>query len=141
MNTNRTQHHLMLCCLLKHYFLRINPWKEKQEVDLVVRFSLCSSAQLLSNVQLSVTPWIVACQAFLSITNFWSLLKLMYIEVVMPSNHLILCRPLLLLPSTFPSIRVFSNESALCIRRLKYWNFSIRYLPPEKPVCRTRSNS
>ena len=90
MNTNRTQHHLMLCCLLKHYFLRINPWKEKQEVDLVVRFSLCSSAQLLSNVQLSVTPWIVACQAFLSITNFWSLLKLMSIESVMPSNHLIL---------------------------------------------------
>ena len=103
MNTNRTQHHLMLCCLLKHYFLRINPWKEKQEVDLVVRFSLCSSAQLLSNVQLSVTPWIVACQAFLSITNFWSLLKLMSIQSVMPSNHLILCHPLLLL-SIFPSI-------------------------------------
>ena len=110
MNTNRTQHHLMLCCLLKHYFLRINPWKEKQEVDLVVRFSLCSSAQLLSNVQLSVTPWIVACQAFLSITNFWSLLKFISTELVMPSNHLILCCSLLLLPSIFPSIRVFSNE-------------------------------
>ena len=129
MNTNRTQHHLMLYCLLKHYFLRINPWKEKQEVDLVVRFSLCSSAQLLSNVQLSVTPWIVACQAFLSITNFWSLLKLMSIQSVMPSNHLILCHPLLLL-SIFPSIiRVFSNESALFIRWPKYWSFSFSISP------------
>ena len=112
-NTNRTQHHLMLCCLLKHYFLRINPWKEKQEVDFVVRFSFCSSAQLLSNVQLIVTPWFAACRVFLSITNSWRLLKLMFIQSVMPSNHLILCHPLLLLLSTFPSIRVFSNESVL----------------------------
>ena len=112
-NTNRTQHHLMLCCLLKHYFLRINPWKEKQEVDFVVRFSFCSSAQLLSNVQLIVTLWFAACRVFLSITNSWRLLKLMFIQSVMPSNHLILCHPLLLLLSTFPSIRVFSNESVL----------------------------
>ena len=112
-NTNRTQHHLMLCCLLKHYFLRINPWKEKQEVDFVVRFSFCSSAQLLSNVQLIVTLWFAACRVFLSITNSWRLLKLMFIQSVMPSNHLILCHPLLLLLSTFPSIRVFSNESAV----------------------------
>ena len=112
-NTNRTQHHLMLCCLLKHYFLRINPWKEKQEVDFVVRFSFCSSAQLLSNVQLIVTPWFAACRVFLSITNSWRLLKLMFIQSVMPSNPLILCHPLLLLLSTFPSIRVFSNESVL----------------------------
>ena len=73
---------------------------------------------------LFVTPWIVAHQAFLSITNSWSLLKLMSIESVMPSNHLILCCPLLLRPSIFPSIRVFSNESALQIRWPKYWSFS-----------------
>ena len=72
--------------------------------------------QLLSCVSLFVTPWTAACQTPLSFTISWSLLKLMSIESVMPSNHLILCRPLLLLPSIFPSIRVFSNESALCIR-------------------------
>ena len=86
------------------------------------------SVQSLSHVQLFVTPWTAAGQASLSITNFWSLLKLMSIGSVMPSNHLILCYPLLLLPSIFPSIRVFSNESVLCIRWPKYWsfNFSIR---------------
>ena len=72
-----------------------------------------TSVQLLSHVQLFATPWTAACQAFLSITNSWSLLKLMSIESVMPSNHLILSRPFLLLPSIFPNIRVFSNESAL----------------------------
>ena len=72
----------------------------------------------------SVTPWTAACQASLSITNSWGLLKLMPIGLVMPSNHLILCCPLLLLPSVFPSIRVFSNESSLCIRCPKYWGFS-----------------
>ena len=75
-----------------------------------------SSVQSLRVVRLFVTPWAAACQATLSITNSWSLLKLMSIELVMPSNHLILCCPLLLLPSIFPSIRVFSNESALWIR-------------------------
>ena len=75
-----------------------------------------SSVQSLSRVRLFATPWTTACQASMSITNFWSLLKLMSIELVMPSNHLILCRPLLLLPSIFPSIRVFSNESVLRIR-------------------------
>ena len=79
--------------------------------------------QSLSHVQLFATPWTAAHQAFLSITNSWSSLKLMSIKLVMPSNHLNLCRPLLLLPSTFPSIRVFSNESALCIRWPKYWSF------------------
>ena len=81
------------------------------------------SVQLLSCVQLFVTPWTVACQASLSITSSWNLLKLMSIESVMPSNHLILCCPLLLL-SILPSIRVFSNESVLCIRWPKYGNFS-----------------
>ena len=79
---------------------------------------------MLSRVRLFATPWKAALQAFLSITNSWSLLKLMSIESVMPSNHLILCNPLLLLPSIFPSMRVFSNESALCIRWPKYWSFS-----------------
>ena len=76
-----------------------------------------------------MTPWTAAHQASLSITNSLSLLKLMSIELVMPSNHLILCHPLLLLLSTFPSIRVFSNESALCIRWLKYWGFSFSISP------------
>ena len=76
-----------------------------------------------------MTPWTEARQASLSITNSWSLLKLVCIELVMPSNHLILCRPLLLLPSIFPSIRVLSNESVLCIMWLKYWSFSFNISP------------
>ena len=90
---------------------------------------LDSSVQLLSHVQLFATPWTTARQASLSITNFPSLLKPMSIELVMPSSHLILCRPLLLLPSVFPSIRVFSNELALCIRWPKYWSFSFSISP------------
>ena len=78
----------------------------------------------LSHVQVFVTSWTAACQASLSLTISQSLLKLMSIESVMPSNHLILCRPLLLLPSIFPSIRVFSSESALCMRWPKYQGFS-----------------
>ena len=78
----------------------------------------------LSHVRLFVTPWTAACQASLSSTVSQSLLKLLSIELMMPSNHLILCRPLLLLPSIFPSIRVFSNESDLCIRWPKCWSFS-----------------
>ena len=85
-----------------------------------------SSVQLFSCVQLFATPWTVARQASLSITNSWSLPKLMSIESVMPFNHLILCHPLLLLPLIFPSIRVFSNESALHIRWPKYWSFSFK---------------
>ena len=80
-------------------------------------------------VRLFVTPWIAACQASLSISNSQSLLKLMSIESVMPSNYLILCHPLLLLPSIFPSIRVFSNESVLRIRCQKYWSFSFSISP------------
>ena len=85
--------------------------------------------QLLSRVHLFVTPWTAACQASLSSTISQSLLKLMSIESVMPSNHLILCRPLLLLPSIFPSIRVFSNASALPTRWPKYWSFSFSISP------------
>ena len=87
------------------------------------------SVQLLSHVQLFVTPWTAAHQASLSIANSWSLHKLMSIELVMPSNHLVLCRPLLLLPSIFPSIRVFSNESVLHIRWPKYCSFSFSISP------------
>ena len=92
-------------------------------------YNLFSSVQLLSHVRLFVTPWTAACQASLSITNSQNLFKLMSIESVMPSSHFIFCRPLLLLPSIFPSIRVFSNESVLCIRRPKYWSFSISSSP------------
>ena len=87
--------------------------------------SVSQSVQSLSCVQFFVTPWTAACQASLSTTNSWSLLKLMSIESVMPSNHLILGHPLLLLPSIFPSISIFSNQSVLCIRWPKYWSFSI----------------
>ena len=85
--------------------------------------------QLLRSVRLFETPWTAACQATLTITNSQSLPKPQYIELVMPSNHLILCRPLLLLPSIFPSIRVFSKESAFCIRWPKYWSFSFNISP------------
>ena len=90
---------------------------------------LSQSVQLLNCLQLFATPWTAALQASLSITNLHSLLKLIPIESVMPSNHLILCCPLLLPPSIFPSIRVFSNESVLCIRWPKYWSFSFSISP------------
>ena len=90
---------------------------------------MACSVQLLSSVQLFATPWTAACRASLPITNSQSLLKLTSIELVMPSNHLILCRPLLLLPSIFPSIRVFSSQSVLCIRWPNYWNFSYSISP------------
>ena len=98
----------------------INREKHSQPLVVVV--------QLLSHVQLFVTPWTTACQASLSFTISLSLFKLMSIESVMPSNHLILCRPLLL-SSIFPDIRVFSNELALCIRWAKYWSFSFSTSP------------
>ena len=91
--------------------------------------SSVQSVQSLSPVQLFATPWTAACQASLSINNSWSLLKLMSIESAMPSNHLILCRPLLLLPSIFPKITVFSSESVLCIRRPKYQSFTFSISP------------
>ena len=100
-------------------------------VSIIVQIILqyISSVQSLSHVQFSATPWTAAHEASLSFTNSWSLLKLMSIESVMPSNHLILCCPLLLLPSIFPSIRVFFNESALLIRWPKYWSFSCSISP------------
>ena len=92
----------------------------------ILIFCICCSSV---HVQLFATPWTAALQVSLSIANSWSLLKLMSTELVMPSNHLIFCCPLLLLPSVFPSIRVFSNESALLIRWSKYWNFSFSNSP------------
>ena len=96
-------------------------WTSGEDLDVFLQ-----SVQLLSCVQLFATPWTAACQASLSVTNSWSLLKLKSIKSVMPSNHLILCHHLLLLPSIFPSIRVFSNESVFHIRWPKYWSFSFK---------------
>ena len=96
---------------------------------------IVSAVQSLSHIRIFATPWIATRQAYLSITNSWSLLKFMSITLVMPSNHLILCHPLLLPPSIFPSIRVFSNESVLCIKWPKYWSFSfsrISWIAPWK---------
>ena len=109
---------------------------KRSVVTRVIEESWKKEAQGISSVQFShsvvsdsATPWTAACQASLPITSSWSLLKLISIESVMPSNHLILYCPLLLLPSIFPSIRVFSNESVLCIRWPKYWTFSLSISP------------
>ena len=91
-----------------------------------------SSVQSLIGVRLFATPWIAACQASLSITNSRSLLRLMSIKSVMPSSHLILCCPLLLLPPILPSIRVFSNESSLRMRWPKYWSLSLSIIPSKE---------
>ena len=106
-----------------HWFFSM----EKNYQSIYINVLFTSSVQSLSHV--FVTPWTAACQAPLSITNPWSLFKLMSIESVMPSNHRILCRPLLLPPSIFPSIRVFSNKSVLHIRWPKYWSFSFNISP------------
>jgi len=104
--------------------------KSKRPICVVrIHRGIFSSVQSLSRVQLFATPWTEACQTSLSITNSQSLLSLMSIEPVMPSNHLILCCPLLLMSSIFPRIRVFSNESVLCIRWQKYWSCSFNISP------------
>ena len=105
-------------------------WQKHIHMKIKIN-TLCSisSVELLSHVQLFVTPWTAACQASLSITNSWSMVKFMSIQSVMPSNYLILCHPLLLRPSIFPSITVFSNESVLSIRWPKYWGFSFSISP------------
>ena len=104
------------------------PLRARTELCLSISCQF-GSVQLLSHVHLFVSPWTATHQASLSITNSWGLLKLMSTELVMPSNHLILCHPLLLLPSIFPSIRVFSNELVLHIRWSKYWSFSFSISP------------
>ena len=116
--------YLLICC----------PLNKIEKNSLWAPESLFSSVQSLSRVQFFAIPWTAACQASLSITNSWSPPKPMSIQSAMPSNHLILCRPLLFLPSIFPSIRVFSNESVLCIRWPKYWSFSFSIsLSSEQP--------
>ena len=102
---------------------------EVRENGLTKKKDHFSSVQSLSHVWLFVTPWTAAHQASISISNSWSLFKLMSIESVMPSNHLILCCPLLLWPSIFHSIRIFANESVLCIRWPRYWSFSFNISP------------
>ena len=104
-------------------------WLNKAVLTQRLQFS---SVQSLSRVRLFATPWIAARQVSLSITNSWSSLRLTAIESVMPSSHLILCRPLLLLPPIPPSIRVFSNESTLHMRWLKYWSFSFSIIPSKE---------
>ena len=109
--------------------LSSSPLKSQTSTHFLAQFS---SVQSLSCVQLFVTLWTAACQTSLSITNSQSLLKLMSIELVMPSNYLILCHPLLFVPSIFPSISVFSKESVLRIRWPKYWSFSFSISPSNK---------
>ena len=106
-------------------------WGDSEGQGSLARYSSVqfSSVQLLSHFRLFATPWTTTCQASLSITNSRSPVKPMSIKLVMPSNRLILCRPLLLLPSIPPSIRVFSNESALRMRWPKYWSFSFNFSP------------
>ena len=101
-------------------------------IKLLKRPCQFSSVQSLSHVQLFVTPWIAACQTSLSITNSQSSLEFTSIESVMPSSHLILCRPLLLLPPIPPSIRAFSNESTLLMKCPKYWSFSFSIIPSKE---------
>ena len=119
---NELQIFLATCMNLKSARL-----SKRSQIHIQTTYCI-SSVQSLSHVWLFATPWTAACQASLSITNSWSLLKLFSIELVMPSNHLILGCPLLL-PSIFPSIRVFSSESVLCIRWPKYWSFSFSISP------------
>ena len=116
--------------------ISISFWLQSPVFVKLYMFSLCmyqfSSVQSLSHVQLFVTPWTAACQASLSITKFWSSLRLTSIESMMPSSHLIFCPPLLLLPPIPPRIRVFSNESPLLMRWPKYWSFSFSIIPSKE---------
>ena len=116
----------------KIYFKKPIHFNAHWNILIVQTYPTFSSVQSLSRVQLFATPWIAACQASLSITNSWSSLKLTSTELVRPSSHLILCRPLLLLSPIPPSIRVFSNESTLCMRWPKYWSFSFNIIPSKE---------
>ena len=122
----QTNYHILLDLFL-YFLLILLDWLSVHQYHTY--FFQFSSVQLLSRVQLFATPWTAACQASPSFTNSWGLLKLMSIESVMPSNHLILCPSLLLLPSIFPSIRVFSKESVLCIKWPACQSFSFSISP------------
>ena len=126
---------------LKSLLMRVKDENEKADLKLNIQKTrttasgpITSWQMLFSPVRLFVTPWTAAHQASLSITNFRSLLKLMSIESVMPSNHLILCHPLLLPLSIFPIIRVFTEESVLCIRWPNYWSFSFNISPSNELI-------
>ena len=119
---------VLLSLLLQSWFISfLNPSSSVGAQSWLLNFVVV--VQSLSHVQLFAVPWTAECQASLSFTISWCLLKLMSIELVMPSNHLALCRLLLLLPLIFPSIRVISNESDLCIRWPKYWSFKFSISP------------
>ena len=119
-------HHRKICYT---FFLKLPLWVSVATLQATLSCHAFSSVQSLSRVQPFVTPWIAALQASLSITNSWSSLKLMSIELVIPPSYLILCRPLFLLPPIPPSIRVFSNETTLHMRWLKYWSLSFNINP------------
>ena len=127
----RLDHSELFCnkVLLKYKRDTESFWYKHQKRDGKCPLTMFSSVQSLSHIWLFATPWAAACQGSLSITNSWSLLKLTAIDSKMSSNHLILCRPIFLLSSIFPSIRVFSNESALLIRWPKYGSFSFSIIP------------
>ena len=125
----------MLKMFLMSTLTRTNVFQTNAYLNILSFFSNIyqfSSVQSLTRVRLFMTPWIAARQASLSVTNSRSSLRLMSIELVMPSSHLILCRPLLLLPPFPPSIRVFSNESTLHMRWPKYWSFSFSIIPSKE---------
>ena len=132
--TQGSNSHLMFPALAGGFFTASTIWEAPKRGQF-------SSVQLLSHVQLSATAWTAAHQASLSITNSQNLLKLMSIESVMPSNHLFLCRLLLLSPSIFPGIRVSSNESALRIRGPKYWSFSFNISPSNNTLAIKQSQA
>ena len=120
--------HLLTCVQVNQF-----AWAEKTPNPSYLTFAHAVQFSSVTHfVQLFATPWTAACQASLSITNSKSILRFMSIESVMPSNHIILCRPLLLLPSIFPSTRVFSNESVLRFRWPKYWSFSFSIIPSKE---------
>ena len=121
--------HFHCTLLAKAVTQHTDPNKEDIDMILEEKSDKCVVVQLLSHVRIFATPYTAANQASLSITNSHGLLKLISIKSVMPFNHLILCHPLLLLPSVFPSIKIFSNESVLLIRWPKYWNFSFNISP------------
>ena len=124
---------ILVCCSLAGRISKARLWKSIQFMNYP-RSYIVSSVQSLSRVRLFVTLWIVVCQASPSITNSRSSLKLKSIELVMPSSHLILCRPLLFLPPISPSIRVFSNESTLRMRWPKYWSFALASFFPKNTL-------
>ena len=125
-------HHGILLCQQKEWHNAIWSITDQPALSYQVKSVQFISVQSLSCVQLFVTPWIAARQASLSVTNSGNLLKLTSIESVMPSSHLILCRPLFLLPSIPPRIRVFSNESTVRMRWPKYWSFSFSIIPSKE---------